>query len=187
MKDGKQRFKIISYDPNLDQEHFSKLEDAYLKLFNENESLKYLSHSQLPFNSRTVSSFLKNALQEGVEYYVAISDDDYHDKVMMNDKGVTPENEIIGLSAFKSDPINGFEIIGTVVHEDHRLRGIGNALIEKGVLLGKTKGFKAVDIAVFADNRSMLILLLKMGFKPTRMENHARSDGEDLIYLKKYL
>lgn len=174
MRHENQEFRIVSYDPNLDQEHFSKLEEAYLELFNEENSLKYLSHSQIPFDSHTVSSFLKNAAQEGVEYYVAISE---HQN----------EEKIIGLSAFKNDLIKGFEIIGTVVHKEHRLKGIGRALIEKGIIPAREKGFKAADISVFADNKPMLILLIKMDFKPIEIEAHARSDGEDLIYLKKYL
>ena len=37
-----QDIKIIKYNPNLDQEHFSKLEDAYLELFNEKEKKSHL-------------------------------------------------------------------------------------------------------------------------------------------------
>jgi len=33
----------------------------------------------------------------------------------------------------------------------------------------------------------MLILLLKLDFKIVKIDYHARFDGEDLIYLKKYL
>lgn len=165
------QIKIKAYDPNLDQEHFYKLEAAYLKLFNEKETLKYLSHSNLPFNSHIISTFLKNASQEDGEYYVAMS----------------PDNEIIGISALKSDLVKGFEIIGLVVHKDYRSKGIGKALVEKGINIANEKGFKAVDISVFADNKTMLLLLIKMDFKPVRIENNSRFDGEDLIHLKKYL
>lgn len=171
MEPENQDIKIIRYDPNLDQKHFSKLEDAYLELFNEKDNLKYLSLSNLPFDSHTVSSFLKNSSSEEVEYYVAIS----------------PENNIVGISAFESDLIEGFKIIGAVVHKNYRLRGIGKALINNAVDRASYKGFKALDISVFADNKAMLILLINMDFKPVRIENHARFDGENLIYLKKYL
>lgn len=170
MKYGKE-IKIIRYDPNLDPEHFSRLENAYLELFNEKESLRFLSPSDIPFDSNTISAFLKNAPSEEVEYYVAIS----------------PDDGIIGLSAFKNDSIKGFDIIGAVVQENYRLKGIGKQLIYKGIDVAKKKGFKAVDISVFADNKVMLILLIKMDFKPIEIENHARFDGEDLIHLKRYL
>ncbi len=52
--------KIVTYDPNLDDEHFSKLQNAYLKLFNEKDNLKYLSISGVNFDSRTITAFLKN-------------------------------------------------------------------------------------------------------------------------------
>jgi len=168
---SEQGIKIIRYDPNLNQENFSKLEEAYLNLLNEKDSLKFLSESNLLFDSNTISSFLKNAHSEEVEYNVAL----------------TTADEIIGVSAFKCDVIKGFDIIGVVVDQNYRLKGIGNALINKGIEEADKKGFKAVDISVFADNRSMLILLIKLGFKPIKIENHARFDGEDLVHLKKYL
>jgi ribosomal protein S18 acetylase RimI-like enzyme len=170
MKYG-QEIKIIRYDPNRDPEHFSRLENAYLELFNQKDNLRFLSPSDIPFDSNTISAFLKNAPSEDVEYYVAISYDD----------------DIIGLSAFRNDSIKGFEIIGAVVHENHRLKGIGKELMDKGIDVAKKKGFKAVDISVFADNKAMLILLIKMDFKPIQIENHSRFDGEDLIHLKRYL
>ncbi len=162
--------KIVTYDPNLNDEHFSKLQNAYLKLFNEKDSLKYLSISGVSFDSRIITAFLKNSSREEVDYRVALSS----------------HNDIIGISAFKNDLTKGFEIIGTIVHKNHRFRGVGKALIDEGLILAKRKGFKAVDICVFADNKDMLILLIKKGFKPVEIENHARFDGEDLIHLKKY-
>jgi hypothetical protein len=51
--------KIVAYDPNLNDEHFSKLQNAYLKLFNEKDSLKYLSISGVRFDSRIITALLK--------------------------------------------------------------------------------------------------------------------------------
>ena len=118
--------KILAYGIlNLDNEHFSKLENAYLELFNEKDTLKYLSISGVNFNSHIITSFLKNSVQEEVEYYIALSSN----------------NDIIGISAFKNDVIKGFEIIGTVVHKNHRFKGVGKALIEEGLKLAKRKWF----------------------------------------------
>lgn len=163
--------KIQAYDPNYDSEHFNKLQDAYLSLFNEKCSLRYLSFTGIDFNPRIITGFLKNSQQDEIEYFVALSSD----------------NNIIGVSAFKTDLINGFEVIGTVVDKNYRCKSVGRALINEGINSALNKGFKAVDISVFADNTNMLILLLKIGFKLVKIEYHMRFDGEDLIHLKKYL
>jgi ribosomal protein S18 acetylase RimI-like enzyme len=165
-----QPVKILKCAPN-QPDHFSKLSDAYLKLFNKKDNLKLLSFTNIPFDSNTITTFLKNASVEEVEYYVAVSSDD----------------NIIGISAFESDLIKGFSIIEVVVDIKYREYGIGSSLINKGIELAEKKGFRAIDINVFADNKPMLILLLKKDFKIVRIENHMRFDGEDLIYLKKYL
>ena len=170
MLTGNKPINIVRCYPH-NQSHFSKLEDAYAKLFNDNENLRFLSLSNLPFDSNTISVFIKNSSAEEVVYYVAVS----------------AENNIIGISAFESDLIKGFDVIGIVVDNDYRHKGIGKALINKGIEVAEKRGFKAVDISVFADNKAMLILLIKIGFKPIKIEYHVRFDGEDLIHLKKYL
>lgn len=162
--------KIVRCDPQ-DNEHFSKLEDAYSKLFNEKENLRFLSLTNIPFDSHTISALLKNSTREEVEYYAAVS----------------PDNNIIGISAFEGDLIKDFQLIGIVVDNNYRYKGIGRALIDKGIEVAGKKGFKAIDISVFADNKAMLILILKLDFKIVKIDYHARFDGEDLIYLKKYL
>lgn len=164
-----QEFKIVKYDPNFNEEQFDEFRVACLQLFNEPENLKFLSYTNVPFDSDTISSLIKKAPEEKVEYHVAMS-----------------ENRIMGISILKSDIIDGFEIEGIVVQDDHRLRGMGKSLIENAIKVGEEKNFKAVDVAVFADNKPMLILLIKMDFKPVRIINHARYDGEDLIQLKRY-
>ncbi len=169
MQSGNQPINIVRCNLQ-NQKHFSKLEDAYFNLFNENENLKFLSLCDLPFDSNTISAFLKNASAEEVEYYVAISVD----------------NNIVGISIFESDLIKGFQVIGIVVDYNYRYKGIGKALINKGIEFAHEKGFKAIDISVFADNKAMLILLIKMDFKITKIEYHARYDGEDLIHLKRH-
>ena len=165
-----QTIKIVKCSLNK-PDHFSKLSDAYLKLFNKKENLKLLSFTNVPFDSKTITSFLKNASPQKVQYYVAI----------------TSKEDIIGIAAFESDLIKGFNIIEVVVDSNYREYGIGSSLISKGIELAKQMGFKAIDINVFANNNPMLILLLKIDFKIVRIEDHLRFDGEDLIYLKKYL
>ena len=158
MKSDNRTISIIRCNPE-NQEDFSKLSDAYSKLLNNENNLLFLSLSNIPFDSHTISAFLKNA---------------------------RAGNEIIGISTFKSDSVKIYEIIGIVVDVNYQNRGIGKALINKGIEIAREKGFKAVDISVFADNKAMLILLIKMDFKPIKIEYHARFDGEDIIHLKRY-
>jgi ribosomal protein S18 acetylase RimI-like enzyme len=98
----------------------------------------------------------------------------YHDK----------EEEIVGLMVIKSDPVYGFEIMGAVVDSKYRGRGIGRKLIEYGIDLAGKQGFGAVDIAVYADNKTMLKLVIDLDFIPVRMEHRIRADGADGVRLK---
>lgn len=41
--------------------------------------------------------------------------------------------------------------------------------------------------SVFADNKNMLSLVIKNYFKPVKIGYRKRFDGEDIVYLKKYL
>jgi ribosomal protein S18 acetylase RimI-like enzyme len=171
MISNRSQIKIIHYYPNKSTEYFRKLADAYFKLFNSKDNLKFLSLSNQPFDYNTISSFLKNSSQEELDYYVALSSDE----------------EIIGIAAFEYDLIKGFKVIGIVVDNNYRLKGLGRALIDKGIDIAYEKGFKSIDMSVFVDNKAMMLLLIKMDFKPIKIETHARFDGEDLIHWKRYL
>ena len=171
MKSDKKSISIVPCNPEK-PEDFSRLSDAYSKLFNEKDNLRFLSLTNVPFDSHTISAFLKSVGNaEEVEYYVATS----------------PDNKIIGLSTFENDLIKGFEVIGMVVDANYRDIGIGRALLTKGIEIARKKGFRTINISVFADNKPMLLLLIKMDFKPIKIEYHARFDGEDIIHLKKHI
>lgn len=163
-------FKIVQCHPT-DSDDFHILAGAYSELFNEENSLKFLSLTGVPFDNHTIYSLLKNSSVNDMDYFVAIS----------------PDDEIVGLSIFESDTLKGFNVMGMAVYGFFRGCGIGTGLINKGIEIAFEKGFRALDISVFADNKSMLILLLKMDFKPIRIESNARFDGEDLVHLKRYL
>lgn len=68
-----------------------------------------------------------------------------------------------------------------------RKLGVGQQLVTTAIRQAREKGVKAVDAAVFADNKRMLSLMIKHDFKPVRIEYHKRFDGEDIVYLKKCL
>ena len=141
--------------------------DAYLKLFNDD--LQYLSFSNIPFSKELVQGWVKESKLSGVEYYVAES------------------SRIEGILIVRFHPIETFEILGLVVDEASRGKGIGSRLVDTALETAEEKGFKAVDVAVFADNKKMLSLVIGKDFKPVRIEYHKRFDGEDVVYLKRTL
>ena len=49
------------------------------------------------------------------------------------------------------------------------------------------EGYQAVELKVFADNATMLRLVLSLGFIPVDIDHRRRMDGADMVYLKKYL
>ncbi len=65
--------------------------------------------------------------------------------------------------------------------------GIGGLLLDTAINEAMEKGFKSIEVAVFADNKNMLSLVIKNYFKPVKIEYRKRHDGEDIIYFKKYL
>jgi ribosomal protein S18 acetylase RimI-like enzyme len=145
--------------------------NAYLRLFNDPENLKYLSFTGIPFARETVEEWLRGADASNVEYHTAFGDD----------------GQICAILCTRSNPIEGFEIMALVVGEACRRAGVGRTLLEVALSTAREKGFRAVSAAVFADNQRMLPLLIKSGFKPCKIEPCARWDGEDIVCLKKIL
>ena len=145
--------------------------DAYLRLFNDPENLKYLSFTGIPFARKTVETWLCNADAAGTEYQIAVGED----------------GEICAIMVLVDNPIEGFEILAVVVDTGCRHRGVGGQLIDLAVQKAKEKGFKSASIAVFADNKRMLSLAVKNDFRPYKIEYRARWDGEDIVRLRKCL
>jgi ribosomal protein S18 acetylase RimI-like enzyme len=144
--------------------------NAYIRLFNDTENLKFLSFTGIPFLRETIEAWLADADQAGVQYIAAIAD-----------------NEIRAILCIRSNRIEGFEIMALVVDVQFRCRGIGSQLLETAAIKAKEYGFKAITMAVFTDNRPMLALAINNGFKPAKIEYHARYDGEDILFLRKPL
>lgn len=148
-----------------------KFIEAFLELFNDSENLLYLSFTNIPFEKETVQNWISEAGQAGVEYYTAFDEND----------------KIIGILTIRINKVEAFEIMAVVVNSHYRNKGVGRLLIDKAVQKASEKGFKSIDAAVFADNKNMLSLMIKNGFKPYKIENRKRFDGEDIVYLKRYL
>ncbi len=154
-----------------DSQNAKRYVNAYLRLFNEPENLKFLSFSGISFTRETVEAWLSEADASGTEYQTAVGED----------------GEICAIMVTVGNPIESFEILAVVVDAGCRRMGVGGRLIDMAVRKAKEKGFKAVSISVFADNKRMLSLAIRNDFRPYKIECRARWDGEDIVRLKKYL
>lgn len=145
--------------------------NAYLRLFNDSENLKFLSFTGIPFGRETVETWLHDADASGIEYHIAVGED----------------GEVCAIMVTVANPVERFEIMAIVVDNGCRRAGIGGQLLDTAVQKAKEKGFREVSIAVFADNKKMLSLVIRNDFRPYKIEYRARWDGEDVVHLKKYL
>ena len=73
------------------------------------------------------------------------------------------------------------------VQPEFKRKGIGSSLIKHAIDLASDQNFQAVDAGLFTDNINMMRILLSFNFMPIRLNHHARADGMDLLYMKKYL
>jgi ribosomal protein S18 acetylase RimI-like enzyme len=166
-----QTFSIKEFIPEDRVDDKKALLPAFLEIWNAPENLKYLSFTLKPFEPEIVGFWLDNHKEQGGRYFCALNNN----------------NEILGISVVKVSPIDGFEIYGIGVKPELKEHGIGSELIKHAIGVAENVGFKLVDALVFADNAAMLRLLLSLGFIPTGMEYHKRSDGADIVHLKRYL
>lgn len=145
--------------------------DTFLKLFNDEQNLLFLSFTNIPFTREILQNWLIEARQSGVEYYVACEQAD----------------NIVGITSVRFSPVESFEILALVVDNRYRNLGIGCLLLDTAINEATEKGFKSIEVAVFADNKNMLSIVIKNYFKPVKIEYRKRYDGEDIVYFKKYL
>ncbi len=150
---------------------YNNLLEAFISIWNDPENLKYLSLTMKPFQEETISYWLSNHLDQGGQYFVVQED----------------QGEILGISAVKINNIEGFELIGLGVRPKAKRAGIGSSLILHAINLANDLRYKAVDGSLFADNFIMMRILLQFKFMPVQIKHHARTDGTDLVCMKKYL
>lgn len=162
---------IRQFNPSTNAAEFQLLLPAYLKMANASDALKFLSFTGQPFTEDQVAEWLSTHTEHGVEYYAFCSDDD----------------QIQGIATVKMTAIVGFELLGLIVLTAQRKKGIGKALIGHILNVAAQKGYKSVDVSVFAETPAMLRLVLSQGFIPVSMAYHARFDGADVVNLKCYL
>ncbi len=161
---------IREYMPGKNQDDMDHLLNAYLKIWNHPDNLKYLSYTLKPFDEATLKSIFSNHAGMGVHYYVA------------NGNG-----NVSGIAVVGAHPIEGFELIGMGIHHDFKQKGIGKNLLDYVINIAVVNEYHAVDTIVFADNGPMLCLLFSMGFIPVHMGYNLRADGGDTLRMRKRL
>jgi hypothetical protein len=144
--------------------------DAYLRLFNDPENLKYLSFTGIPFERETVETWLRDADASGVEYQTAVGED----------------GEICAIMVTSANSTEGFEIMGVVVDAGIGVRA-SRLGCWKSLPAEQRKKVQGRFSRGFADNKKMLALAVKNDFRPYKVEHSARWDGADIVRLKKYL
>ncbi len=163
--------RIREFIPEKDENDLEQLLPAYLEICNAPENLKFLSFTFLPFDAEQIREWFKEHLEFGIHYFAVVNQ----------------EGDILGISVIHSTPIEGLELTGVGVLSSAKRRGIGRMLVQNAIDFARNEGFQAIDAQVFADNISMLRLLLDLHFLPVSMEHRRRADGADLVHLKKYL
>ena len=159
------KIREIDYNSSkADKKAFSK---AYLNIFNSSENLKYLSFTGIPFSQELITNWTESLCEESeILYRIAVC-----------------EEQIVGISVLKMNTLLGFELLGLAVHPDFKKQGIGTKLLND--CISYSNEYKSIDAIVFADNKPMLILLIKNGFIPVAMKNDYRFDGVNTLLLKR--
>ncbi|MCG8686103.1 MAG: GNAT family N-acetyltransferase [Desulfobacterales bacterium] len=161
---------IREFIPEKSADDKDKLLPAFLDIWNHADNLKFLSFTMKPFDQTIVRFWLENHKEQGGHYFCYADQND----------------DIAGIAVVKINPIEGFELFGLGVRPEFKSQGIGSKLIEYTINQARTLDFKAVDVSVFADNIRMLRLLLSLDFVPVSMDFHKRSDGTDVVHMKRY-
>ena len=163
--------KIREFIPQTSPADRDCLLPAFLSIWNDPHHLRFLSLSLRPFSEARVRSWFDVHLDQGGRYFAAVDGRD----------------RILGIALVKMEPTVGFEIMGLGVASDVQRRGIGRRLISHCEELAVGDAYRAVQVAVFADNPAMLCLLLTAGYIPVRMEAHIRADLADMVVLRRLL
>ena len=163
-------FAIREFIPQTSADDGERLLPAFLTIWNHPDNLRFLSLSLRPFNEDQLRAWFAVHLDQGGRYFVA-SDND----------------SVLGISLVKADSTIGFEIMALGVAPAAKRRGIGRRLVETAERIAADDGFRAVQVAAFADNAAMLCLLLNAGFVPIRIDPHTRADMADMVTLRKRL
>lgn len=143
---------------------------AYVTIWNHPENLKYLSYTGQVFPDAMIKKWLDGLTQHSeMRYFFACEQD-----------------VIAGILVVKVSIITGYEICGLGVLPAWKHRGIGTKLLDTAIDDAQSRGFKALETIVYTDNIPMLLLTIKKGFQPCRIQINQRYDGMHTVALKKH-
>ena len=160
-------YELQSSSSDEEKKSFSK---AFLRLWNHEDNIKYLSFTGVLFKEEQINSWISElGPMNPIKYYY-----------------INERNDISAIIIINTDSVNGFEIFGLCVDSSSKSKGYGDFLIKKAIDIAVKSGHKAIWTSVLADNMRMQRLVLKNGFIPTTIDYSKRYDGMSLVkYLKK--
>ncbi len=141
---------------------------ACVELFNDGDGVNRMSTNLTPW-SREV---LHRWLTDGGQYHCLAALD--------------ADSSIVGAQIASIDH-EGVTLEALGVTPGMRRTGIGRQLVGRAVAAAAGRGYRAVDARVFVDNPPTIALLLDSGFVPVNLRFHARADGCDVLWMRKYL
>lgn len=162
--------KIVEFNNEI--ENREELIDKFLELHNQEQNLKMLSFTGIPFGGeffRELVNSTENVM--GIKQFHIFN----------------VENEFCGFIVTKESIMYGFELLSIAIVNNKRNKGYATALINFACNYAKTKNYKQLFANVFADNKKILKLLIDLDFIPVNIQHHSRYDGADLIVLQKQL
>jgi RimJ/RimL family protein N-acetyltransferase len=162
---------ICELIPQKSEKDFNQLLPAILSIWNDPKNLKYLSFTLTPFSEEQFRQWLSDHLENGIRFFAETDEAD----------------DIQGISVLKIDQVIGFELFGLAVRPEKQNQGTGKRLTESAISLAKSLHYNSLEVSVFADNPRMLRLMIGNGFIPIKIQHRMRSDGGDMVTLRKPL
>jgi ribosomal protein S18 acetylase RimI-like enzyme len=154
--------------PDRDPGQLDELIAAGAELFNDADGVNRMSITLKPWSHEV----LRHWLTDGGEYHCL--------------EAVNADNNIVGAQIVSIDH-EGVAVEALGVTPAMRRRGIGRQLVNRAVDAAAERGYRAVDARVFVDNPAIIALLLDAEFVPVNLRFHARADGCDVMWMRKYL
>lgn len=160
--------------PEESKESKESFKQAYLRIWNHSENLKYLSFTGIAYDSAQLDGWLESHERQNQPNHIEYL---YHRE----------DNTTKGIIVVSISSIEGFEILGLGVDPAAKRNGIGSRLLAAALEMAVSASYRSVQTSVFADNASMQRLILKGGFMPVAIENSRRFDGMSLVKYQKIL
>jgi|GEM_PF-1857309 ribosomal protein S18 acetylase RimI-like enzyme len=147
---------------------FDTLTDFLFRNLNDDRVLKYVSYSLKKFTKEEIVSQTEKHRENSMDYLVYEQD-----------------NEFKGVLTYKKKHSLGFELFLLIIENAYRQKGIGQSLINECIAIATKENYPSIDSMVFEDNKPMLNLLQKNGFRQVGVQNSSRTDGTSIVWMIK--